>query len=184
MTQHHPFPRNALAALALCALVACQNGAVQGAGPASIDGDIAVLRLPEGASPPAKAGQCWASDTAPAVIETTTQQVQLRPERRNSAGQIIQSAQFQTHTAQRMVNDRATIWFAAPCPDEITVGFVASLQRALKARGRFFEPVTGAWDAPTLEALRKFQRERGLDSAAISLAAAQELGLAAAPIAP
>ncbi len=139
-----------------------------------------MLRLKDGQSPPAKPGQCWASDTAPAVIETTTQQVQIKPEQRDSAGTIIGAAEFQTHTAQRMVQDRATVWFESPCQSAITVGFVASLQRALKARGRFFEPVTGAWDAATLAALRKYQRERGLDSAIISLAAAQELGLIAA----
>lgn len=180
MGKNHLTPRGFIAITGLCALIGC--AAAPAAAPLEKGGDIAVLRLPEGQTPPARAGQCWASDIAPAVIETTTEQVQIRPERRDSAGNIVQGAQFQTRTAQRMVSDRSAVWFAAPCPSEITVGFVASLQRALKARGRFFEPVTGAWDAPTLAALRKFQREKGLDSAVISLAAAQELGLAAAPI--
>lgn len=129
--------------------------------------------------PPQRPGQCWASDIAPAVIETVTQQVQSRPERRNSAGEITQSAQFETQTAQRIVQDRSPIWFQTLCPPELTVAFVASLQRALKARGHFDSPISGAWDAPTLAALRRYQRARGLDSAQIALAAAQELGLAA-----
>lgn len=140
---------------------------------------IKVLRLGSGQTPPQVAGQCWAQDIAPAVIETVTQHIQSRPERRDSAGNIVQSAQFQTKTDQRMVQDRATIWFQAPCPAEITVAFVASLQRALKARGEFAAPITGAWDSATLTSLRRYQRARGLDSAQISLAAARELGLSA-----
>ena len=141
---------------------------------------IQVLRLGSGQTPPQKPGQCWAQDIAPAVIETITQQIQSRPERRDGAGNIVQSAQFQTRTDQRMVQDRAAVWFEAPCPADITVAFVASLQRALKARGEYTAPITGAWDNPTLTALRRYQRARGLDSAKISLATARELGLSAA----
>jgi hypothetical protein len=166
------------AIIAALVLMACQSAPAIDL--AKTSSEIAVLRLKAGEVPPPSPGKCWASDTSPAVIETITEQVQVRPERRDSAGNITQAAQFQTHTAQRMVSDRATVWFAAPCPSEITVGFVASLQRALKARGRFYAPVTGAWDDETLAALQKFQRERGLDSPVISLAAAQELGLIAA----
>ena len=170
--------RQPVAIFAALVLMSCQS--VPPIGLAQTSTQIVVLRLKAGEAPPQSLGKCWASDTSPAVIETITEQVQVLPERRDGAGNITQAAQFQTHTAQRMVTDRAVVWFASPCPDAITVSFVASLQRALKARGRFFAPVTGAWDAETLAALQKFQRERGLDSPVISLAAAQELGLVAA----
>ena len=165
----------AIGCAALCAalLAACQARLPVAAPP------IEVLRLKADETPPQISGVCWARDIAPAVIETVTQQVALRPERRNAQGIITQSAQFETQTAQRIVQDRSPIWFKTPCPDTLTVAFVASLQRALKARGLFDMPVTGQWDTPTLSALRRFQRDRGLDSAQISLAAAQELGLAA-----
>ena len=174
----HLWLRQPAAIIAVLALMSCQSAPPVGL--AKTNTEIEVLRLSAGEVPPQITGRCWASDTSPAVIETITEQVQVRPERRDGAGNITQAAQFQTRTAQRMVSDRAVVWFASPCPAEITVGFVASLQRALKARGRFFAPVTGAWDAATLAALQKFQRERGLDSPVISLAAAQELGLIAA----
>lgn len=170
----------AAAILAALVMSACQSSPYVGL--AETSKQIEVLRLKQGEAPPQTQGRCWSSDTAPAVIETVTEHVQVRPERRDNAGNVTQAAQFQTRTAQRMVSDRAIVWFAAPCPAEITVSFVASLQRALKARGRFFAPVTGAWDAETLAALQKFQRERGLDSPIISLAAAQELGLVAADL--
>jgi hypothetical protein len=166
------------AGLACAALLsACQTGPYVSAPVQSQQ--IEVLRLEAGQTPPQKAGACWASDTAPAVIETVTEHVQSRPERRDGAGNIVQSAQFETRTAQRMVQDRQTVWFLAPCPAEITVAFVASVQRALKARGEFNAPITGAWDSATLQALRKFQRARGLDSAQISLHVAREFGLSA-----
>jgi hypothetical protein len=168
------------AIFAALVLASCQSSPPVGL--AKTNAEIAVLRLKAGDAPPQSPGKCWASDTSPAVIETITEHVQVLPERRDGAGNITQAAQFQTRTAQRMVSDRAVVWFASPCPDALTVGFVASLQRALKARGRFFAPVTGAWDAETLAALQKFQRERGLDSPVISLAAAQELGLVAADL--
>ena len=55
--------------------------------------------------------------------------------------------------------------------------FVASLQRALKARGFYLQPLTGVLDAHTSEAVRRFQADRGLDSLRLSLAAARELGI-------
>jgi uncharacterized protein (DUF2126 family) len=55
------------------------------------------------------------------------------------------------------------------------------LQRALKARGLFPGAVTGVEDAATREATRRFQAARGLDSGTLSLAAARELGIVAAP---
>jgi Putative peptidoglycan binding domain len=169
-----------LAGLMALGVMGCQSA--PSVGLAQKPGQIAVLRLDEGESPPPENGVCWASDTAPAVIETVTQQVQVRPELRDAAGTITQAAQFQTRTKQRMVSDRETIWFKSPCADAQTVAFVASLQRALKARGWYNAPVTGAWDDATLAALRTYQRSRGLDSAQISLAAAQDLGLVAADL--
>ena len=59
----------------------------------------------------------------------------------------------------------------------MTVDFIASLQRALKARGLYLLPLTGQMDMPTRAALRRFQADRGLDSDRLSLRAARELGL-------
>jgi hypothetical protein len=130
-----------------------------------------------GAAPKAKPGECWASDTSPAIIETVTEQKIVTPESRNEAGNIVQLATYFTTTRQEMVRERAEIWFRAPCPEEQTSEFIATLQRALKARGYFLLPLTAEMDPATNEALRRFQSERGLDSAILSLAAAQELGL-------
>ncbi len=158
-------------------LAACQSG---GALPAPHSGaDIALTKLPDGQSPHSAAGICWASATTPAVIETVTEQVMVRSERRDANGQIIRTAQFETKTAQRLVQDRETVWFRAPCAPDITVSLIASLQRALKARGRFYAEITGVYDAATGAAVRKLQAERGLDSPVLAQETIRELGLAA-----
>ena len=147
---------------------------------AAPDRPIELTHLPPSKAPPG--GGCWASDTTPAVIETITEHAQIRPEQRDAAGNVTTQAEFKTTTAQRLVQDRKTVWFPAPCAAQKTVTFIASLQRALKARGHYIGAVTGVFDNATGEALRQFQAERGLDSAVLSLEAARALGLAISPV--
>ena len=138
-----------------------------------------LVRLKGDGPPASPEGECWASSVTPAVIETVTEQVLVSDEVRDATGTVVEPASYRTQTQQRMVQDREEVWFRAPCPAEQSVQFVASLQRALKARGLYLMPVTGEMDADTAEAVRRFQAARGLDSPVLSLAAAQELGLTA-----
>ncbi len=133
-----------------------------------------------GNTPPTEGkGICWADDVTPAIIETVTEQVLVRPEVRGPDGALVSSAVFQTAASQRIVQDRREVWFRTPCPEDVTLEYVASLQRALKARGYYTYDITGQLDAPTRLALRQFQEPLGLDSERLSLAAAQRLGLSA-----
>ena len=163
-------------ALALL-LAACGGAKVAAPGQALLAREV--VRIKGDGPPPSPKGECWAQSVTPAVIETVTEQVMVAEEVRDASGAVVTPAAFQTQTHQRMVQDREEVWFRAPCPAEQTVQFVASLQRALKARGLYLLPVTGEMDADTAEAVRRFQAERGLDSPILSLAAAQELGIAA-----
>jgi len=129
-------------------------------------------------APQGPEGACWAHDIIPAVIETVTEQVMVAPAAPGPDGRV-RPATFESVTRQQIVQDRAEVWFRSPCPAEMTVALVASLQRALKARGLYALPVTGVLDAATREAIRRFQEPRGLDSDQLSLAAARELGLVA-----
>jgi len=63
----------------------------------------------------------------------------------------------------------------------LTPDFVASLQRALAARGIYAGVVNGQMDAPTRRAIRRYQKPKGPDSDVLSLATAQELGLVTTP---
>jgi Putative peptidoglycan binding domain len=159
-------------------LMACQ--------PATIDtptrADLALGQvIRDGDTPPdGPDGQCWDRDVKPAVIETETEQVLVQAEVRNADGTLVTPAVFSTETRQRMVQDRAQVWFPAPCAADFTVEFIATLQRALKARGFYLLPLTGVYDAPTMAAVRRYQAGRGLDSPRLSLGAARELGIVAA----
>ena len=167
-------------ALALI-LSGCSGGQVTA--PSRADLSIELVRLNAPGPPPGPDGACWASDTTPAVIETVTEQIVVAEEVRDDAGRVVAPATFHTKTHQRMIQLREQVWFRAPCPADVTVQFVASLQRAMKARGLFLGAVTGETDAATRDAVRRFQADRGLDSAALSLAAAKELGLIATDLA-
>lgn len=127
-------------------------------------------------------GSCWGSDTVPAVIETETVQDMLRPEERAADGSLVRAAVFRTRVEQRIVGDRQEVWFRVPCPAERTVAFIATLQRALKARGYFPGAVTGVYDAGTAAAVRQYQAARGFDSDELTLAAAQSMGVAVTPV--
>ncbi len=157
----------------VCLAAACQSAVVVEA-PARAQLADEILRT----SPPDSDGTtCWAAEVTPAIIETVSEQTLASPEIRDAQGQIVTPASFRSTTRQRIVQDRDEVWFRAPCPAEMTVDVIATLQRALKARGLYRAPLTGVMDPPTTEAIRRFQAERGLDSPQLSLAAAQELGI-------
>lgn len=170
----HPAPL-ALMTAALW-LMACAPPGLPEA-PRQVDLAQDLVRLSEPGPPTGPEGACWESDVIPMVIETVTQTVQVSPEQRGPDGAVAAPAVFRSDTEQTVVRQREEVWFRTPCPGEMTPDLIASLQRALKARGLYQQPVTARVDAPTRAALRRFQAERGLDSDRLSLAAARALGL-------
>ncbi|MDQ2065765.1 peptidoglycan-binding domain-containing protein [Xinfangfangia sp. CPCC 101601] len=154
-------------------------GCIDTAGPLPVaDFSAEMISRKDPGPPPGPKGACWQADIRPAVIETVTEQVMVKPERVLADGRI-EPAVYGSSTRQRIVSDRGTVWFRAPCAAEMTPEFIATLQRALKARGFYLLPLTGVMDRPTRDALGRYQRSRGLDSDHLSLAGARELGLIA-----
>jgi hypothetical protein len=127
------------------------------------------------APPPEPEGACWARQTTPAVILTVTEQEALAtaPPTEGTAS----TTAYRSVTRQQIVQDRQDVWFRTPCSTEGNVAFVASLQRALKARGLYSGPISGRRNAATSEAVRRLQAKNGLDSPILSLTAARDLGL-------
>ena len=164
-----------LCATTLAGLSACA------AGPSDLGGlgEPEVTRLSQAAPPGAEPGTCWGKNVTPAVIETVTHQVVLQPAQVMSDGAIAQPAIYKTETRQEIVRERQEFWFQTPCTAVTTPDFIASVQRALKARGLFRGEITGEMDAQTRAAVRRFQKPEGLDSGILSLAAARKLGLVA-----
>jgi hypothetical protein len=140
-----------------------------------------LVRSTQDIPPDTPADACWARDDTPAVIETVTEQVLLTPEILDEAGNLVQPPVYSNKVDQRIVKDRQTVWFQTPCPDQVDAAFVATLQRALKARGFYLLPLSGEMDAATLDAVRRFQATNGLDSAILSLSATRDLGLIEVP---
>ncbi|MCU9839994.1 peptidoglycan-binding protein [Ruegeria sp. WL0004] len=168
----------AVCALALAGLSAC-GGALRyieaGAAPE-------VSRSPAGAPPGAAPGTCWGKHVTPAIIETVTHQVLMQPAEVQTDGTVLRPAIYKTETRQQIVRERKETWFETPCQQDMTPEFVASVQRALAARGMYRGAVTGEMDNRTRAAIRRFQKPQGLDSGILSLAAARNLGLVAVQV--
>ncbi|WP_417712988.1 peptidoglycan-binding domain-containing protein [Pseudophaeobacter arcticus] len=134
---------------------------------------------PPEAPPGAPPGTCWHRNTSPAVIQTVTDQVLVTPAVVDATGQITQPAVFRTVTRQDIVQPRRDTWLETPCPEQLTPEFTASLQRALAVRGYYRGTTTGQMDRATRIAIRRYQKETGLDSSTLSLDTARQLGLIA-----
>lgn len=142
--------------------------------------DVAPASL-DGGAVSAGAGGCWATDVVPARLERVIEEVEVSPARRDAQGRIIEPAvmvqgehMIETHPAEERL-------FAVPCPEQLDAAFISALQRALHVRGVYAGPVSGTMDAATREAVRRYQTPQGLESAILSLEAAQQLGLIALP---
>ena len=177
MTRPRPAALLAIPLLAAAALAACAP-----AGPGSQTAATPHLTGSAQEAPPgAPAGTCWSRVISPAVIETVTEQVLIAPEQPAAEGADAIPASYRTETRQQIVTERRTTWFETPCPEDITPDLIASLQRALSARGLYSGPVTGQIDARTSAAILRYQAQSGLDSAVLSLDTARQLGLVAIP---
>lgn len=167
-----PPRRRRLAAPALLALAAACTPLPPGPDAARAITPELVRRAGAGGPPGAAPGTCWGAIVEPAVIETVTEQFPVAASGDTPAG-------FRTETHQRMIRDRTEQWFRTLCPEEATGDLVASLQRALAARGLYAGPISGIQDSATLAAIRAYQAGLGLDSGLLSLDAARRLGIAA-----
>jgi peptidoglycan hydrolase-like protein with peptidoglycan-binding domain len=101
----------------------------------------------------------------------------LQPEKRNTAGQLVSPAQYETTRTQTITKTRSVTKIDAVCPEDMTPEFIASLQQAFQARGLFSSTITGSIDTSTRSAILNFQTVRGVASATVMNATAQELGL-------
>lgn len=162
----------ATALVAALALGACTDiGAVSRS---NID-PVSLASAPPGAAP----GTCWDKTVSPAVVETQTRKVELQPAQISSDGRVQSAPIYKTETQQIVVRPRRENWFEIPCADVLTHDFVASLQRALAARGHYNGPPTGKIDLRTRQAIHRFQRSEGFDNPTLTVAAARKLGLIA-----
>ncbi len=172
--------RNMILITALVALAGCSAPDAESAfADPLIAGDSAV-GVQRGAGPPdADPSACYGRTSTPALIETVTEQRRVPSSVPDADGLPPGPAVFVSETRQRILRERRDFWFEVPCELESEdADFIASLQRALKARGLYTGPITGTLTRRTAQAVRAFQAPQGLDSEILSRAAAQQLGLA------
>lgn len=141
---------------------------------------VSLASAPPGAPP----GTCWDKTVSPAVIETQVNKVKLQPAQISADGRIQSPPIYKTEEQQVVVQPRRENWFEVPCAAVLTPDFVASLQRALTARGHYKGQPTGKIDLRTRQAIHRFQRGEGFDNPTLTVAAARKLGLIAVDTAP
>lgn len=144
-------------------------------GPESLDGQLFHSDATE--PPSRKPGECWADAVTPAVFETDTSHELIRPAVPARPGHAAEPAEYRTVMRQKIVQERAQVWFRTPCPVVMTPDFIGSLQRALLARGYYRGALTGEMDTRTKAALQRYQAQIGLDSPILALGTARLLGL-------
>lgn len=160
--------------LAACASIAPRNG--QEVTRADF-GDEAIITDFTLGPPGARPGACYGKDVTPATVEQVTEQKQIAPAKIGPNGNILTPAKYETITETRIVEGHEPIYFETPCPPRWTPDFIASIQRALTARGYYAGYPHGTLDEATRQAIRAFQISEGLNSAILSTESARELGL-------
>lgn len=136
---------------------------------------VSLATSPPGAAP----GTCWGKTVSPAVVESVTRKVLLQPAQISSDGRVQAAPIYKDETYQEVVRPRRDTWYEVPCAADLTPDFISSLQRALAARGYYRGSVSGEMDSATKLAVQRYQRDEGLNSKTLSVAAARKLGLIA-----
>lgn len=165
------------AATALCVLAACDVSNLGSGRPGALQTIGFAQDAPAGAAP----NTCWGKTISPAIIESVSREVLLQPAQVSSDGRIQKPAVYKKEDVLDIVQPRRETWFETVCPRLLTEEFVASLQRALSARGGYRGDVTGLMDDRTRRAIRKFQLGGGFDSGNLTVDSARVLGLVVVP---
>jgi hypothetical protein len=178
MIKRHPPRTSPRAGLYLVAALALASCATPGAETTRADlGDEVVITDFTLGPPGARPGACYGKDVTPAVIEQITERILVSPPEIAPGGNIITPATYEEKVSHEVVKGRKEIFFETPCPPRWTPDFIASVQRALSARGEYRGKVTGTLDDNTRQAIRTFQLRNGLNSGILSIESARDLGL-------
>jgi hypothetical protein len=168
------------ASLALVLLSGCLGDTVTRAPQTPANDDIGPLVQPAVVDP--RSGTCFARATTPAIIETVTEQIMVQPAVVRSDGSVQSPAAFRTVTRQQILRERREVEFETPCNSVLTPQFVASVQRALLARGYYDGAINGLIDRRTTASIERFQTDQNdVHTGQLTLKTAQTLGLVALP---
>ena len=127
------------------------------------------------------AGRCFTRDAPPTEVRIVEETVIVVPEVRDELGRIPRPAVVRSQDGPQTFQTGNGTRFETLCPQLYTPVFVASLQRALQARGAYAGPITSTYDQATSVAVRNFQLSSGIDSPLLMQRTALSLGLTATP---
>jgi hypothetical protein len=99
------------------------------------------------------------------------------PKNATPQDKLVSPAQYETTRTQTITKPRSVTKIDAVCPEDMTPEFITSQQRVFQASELFSSTITGSMDMSTPRAILNFQTVRGVSSATVTKAAAQELGL-------
>ncbi|MGB0735450.1 MAG: hypothetical protein ACPGNQ_05565 [Paracoccaceae bacterium] len=71
--------------------------------------------------------QCYFEKITPAEISTQVKTRLVQPEKRNTAGQLVLPAQYETTRTQTITKPRSVTKIDAVCPEDLTPEFIVSL---------------------------------------------------------
>ena len=163
-------------ALALFAVAGCETtGAGFGAANARLSSFQIVSARPDDAAE----GTCWGNRVTPAIIETVDREVLVQPAQVSSDGRIQQPAIYRKQSEQEIIRPRKVVWTQIVCPIQMNREFIASLQRALSARGDYMGQPTGVLDRRTENAIRRYQSKSGFNEPVLTIETGRALGLIA-----
>ena len=97
------------------------------------------------------------SKITPAEISTLLETRLFQPKKRNTAGQLVSPAQYETTRTQTITKPRSVTKIDAVCPEDMTPEFITSLQRAFQACELFSSTITGSMDMSTRRAILNFK---------------------------
>ncbi len=86
-------------------------------------------------------------------------------------------AEYDTVTKRVQVSDGSIAWKPILCETNATPNLVRNLQRALKTAGHNPGPVDGVLGAQTLDAVKGYQKAKGLPTGGITIATLRSLGV-------
>jgi len=165
--------RFALTATCILALSGCETPA-----PAQ---NAAEVMIDMGEIETDASGRCFTRDAPPTQVRIVEETVVIVPEVRDNLGRVTQPAVIRSQDGPQTFRTGNGQRFETLCPQLYTADLVSSLQRALKARGAYNGPISGAYDTPTSAAVRNFQLSSGVDSPLLQRQTVLDLGLAAVP---
>ncbi len=110
----------------------------------------------------------------PALYKTIEKRILVEPERPEYK---VVPAQFETITSSHIVEAERLEWRRILCQTNVTESTIASIQRALAAKGYKSGPIDGQLGSQTMSALNAYQVRNGLASRGITYETLGHLGV-------